>query len=345
VADMKRIWLRRVGVPLRRHYRILRTNGSRWGETFSGLPANLQGTLWLLLAAALFSVMATLVKFLGQSYSSYQVAFFRVFPGMILTLPFLLRAGPASFVTKRPALQLIRVCAGAAGLSANFYAMMHLPLADATAISFARALFLVPLAVFVLREVVGMRRGLATLVGFGGVIIILRPTGSVELGALVAVFGAFAIAVAVVTVKILARSDGPATLLFYASVFQTLVLAIPAATHWVTPDLEALSLLIVMGVVGVGAQACFIRAYSVGEATALAPVDYTRLLFAAILGFLVFQDIPDLWTVSGAAIIIASTLYITYREANVGLNHVPEAPLGVGDTPTEKSQKHREDIG
>ncbi len=288
-----------------------------WLKFWTRQPPNIRGTLWLILAALLFSVMMTLVKILGSTFDSYQIAFFRVFPGMILTLPFLLRAGLSSFTTTKPLIHGLRVVAGGSGLAANFYAIVHLPLADATSISFSRGLFIVPLAILMLREAVGPRRIAATLVGFAGVIVILRPTGNVELAAWVALYGALSVSVAIICVRILTRTDSSATLLFYSSVFQTLFLAIPAFSGWVQPTWEQFGVLLTMGVVGVAAQGCFLRAYSIGEATALAPIDYTRLLFAAIAGFLVFGDVPDEWTAAGAAIIIGSTLYITRREAQL----------------------------
>ncbi len=297
--------------------RFAETAAGPWLEFWTRQSPNIRGTIWLIFAALLFSVMMTLVKVLGSTFDSYQIAFFRVFPGMILTLPFLLRAGPRSFMTQRPWLHGVRVIAGGSGLAANFFAIVHLPLADATAISFSRGLFIVPLAILMLREVVGPRRILATLVGFVGVIVILRPTGAVEPAAWVALYGAVAVSVAIICVRILTRTDSSATLLFYSSVFQTLFLAVPAFSGWVQPTWEQLGLLLLMGVVGVAAQGCFLRAYSIGETTALAPIDYTRLLFAAMAGYLVFGDVPDEWTVAGAAIIIGSTLYITQREARL----------------------------
>jgi len=295
------------------------------------LPPNLRGSLWLLASAVLFTLVGVMAKKLGQRFDSFQIAFFRGLAGALLTLPFLIRAGVASFKTKQPMLQLLRTLLAATAITANFYALVHLPLADANAISFARSLFLVPLAIVFLGETVGARRAGATIVGFIGVMIVLRPTGTIEWAAFVAIIGALAVATAAICVKILLRTDSLLTLLFYAGVASSVILAVPAYLVWRPPDLADLLALITLGGVAVAAQGCFIRGFAIGEVTALAPVDYTRLLFAALAGYVFFLDIPDVWMWTGSAIIVASTLYITRREAQLGKQNPPPPPIAARD--------------
>jgi drug/metabolite transporter (DMT)-like permease len=285
--------------------------------TLTALPPNLRGTLWMLCSAVLFTVMATLVKVLGARLDSFEVAFFRSLTAIIVIFPLILRHGREGFYTRRPWLHLLRGTLGSLGMMCGFYAFVHLPLATASAISFSRTLFLVPLAYFILRESVGYRRLAATLVGFIGVMIILRPTAQMDGAALVAVISALVIAGAVTCVKVLAREDGPMILLFTSSLIGIVVTAIPASLNWVLPSLGEFLGLALMGAFGVAAQSCFIRAYSIGEVSALAPVDYTRLIFATGVGFFLFANVPDLWVFFGSAVIVASTLYITLREARV----------------------------
>ncbi len=286
---------------------------SRW----DALPAALKGSFWMLGSALLFVVMASLVKFLGQGMHPVQVAFFRSLTGLFIIVPLIARSGMGGFKTTRPRLHLARGICGSLGMMCGFYAFTYLPLADATAISFARALFLVPLAIVILSEVVGLRRWAATLVGFLGVLIILRPSGSTDPAALVAVAHALFVALALTCVKLLSRTDQALTLLLYSGLIGTVMTAIPTVLLWHPPTLEEYLLLGLMGLVGLAAHNCLVRAYAEADATALAPLDYTRLLFATAAGFLFFADIPDLWTILGAAIIVASTLYITIREARV----------------------------
>lgn len=313
----------------RRMRAVPRWAQGRWGR----LPANLRGALWVLASAVLFTVMQVLVKQLGGQLHAFEVAFFRALTGVIVIGPLILRTGVSGFRASRPGLMIIRGVVGSTAMLCGFYAIAHLPLADATSISFARALFLVPLAILILGEAIGPRRIMATLVGFGGVLIISWPSGAIELGTLAAVGNAFFVALAIIFVKILSRTDSTSTLLFYSGVIGMITTAIPAALYWQWPTLEQLLLLALMGGVGIGAHSCFIRAYSIGEASALAPLDYTRIIFATLAGFIVFFDVPTWQTILGAVIIAGSSLYITLREA--GEADVDTAPSDETGTPSE----------
>lgn len=311
--------------PLMARARGLRTRQSTWWQA---LPANVRGALWILAAAVLFSGMMTLVKFLGGRFDSMQIAFFRALTGLLFVIPLLVREGGGGFRTRRPWLHTARGFAGASAMLCGFYALVHLPLADATAITFGRALFLVPLAILLLGERVGIRRASATAAGFIGVLIMLNPTGELNTAALIAALGAALVALALTFVKLLSRTESTLTLLFYSGIFGVLFTAVPTANVWMTPGWGELALLLLMGAVGVAAHGCMIRGYSTAEATALAPFDYTRLIFAGIMGYVFFADLPTWRTVIGAGIIVASTLYITYREAKVKprARRAPERP-------------------
>ncbi len=278
------------------------------------LAPNVRGALWLLASASLFTVMAVLAKGLGGRLDSFQVAFFRLLFGLIVILPFLMRGGIGMFKTHYPVLQLVRGVVGSSAMLCGFYALVHLPLADALAYNFTKALFVVPLAYFMLREPAGPRRIIAVLIGFAGVLVMLRPTVEIDPAALVALLGALLVAFATMLVKIVAK-DAPVTLMFYTGVVGTCVAAIPAAYVWVEPTWAELGLLSLMGASGAGAHNCFIRGYREGDASAIVPFDYSRLVFAAAAGFVFFGDIPDVLTGVGAAIIVATTLYIARREA------------------------------
>ncbi len=283
----------------------------------TALPANVQGALWLLLSAVLFVVMAVLVKYLGQTFDPFQVSFFRQLFQIIVILPFLIRAGGAEggIRTKVLPLQMLRGFVGSSAMICGFYAFAHLPLADAQALNFSRTLFLVPLAALLLSEPIGKRRVIAALVGFGGVLIMLRPTGALDPAALVALLGAALVALATVLVKIASRYDQPITLMFYTGVGGLIVTSIPAYLVWIMPSWEQLALLAIMGSAGAASHNCFIRGYRVGEATVIAPFEYSRLIFLALAGIVIFGDIPTIWTLAGAAVIIGAALYIVRRES------------------------------
>ena len=207
---------------------------------------------------------------------------------------------------------------GSMAMMSGFFALTHLPLAMATSLSFARPLFMIVLAILFLGEVVRARRWTATVVGLIGVLIVVRPTGAIELAALFSIFSAFMVASAMVVTKLMAPTERPATVIFYAGIFASLLTLIPAVVVWETPTLSQFGLLIAMGAIGTLGSNCMIRAISAGEATVVAPVEYVRIIFAAILGFLIFSEVPDFFVGIGAVVIVGSTLYITLREARLG---------------------------
>ena len=290
------------------------------------LPDNTRGALWIILGCVMFSAMTTVVKLLGGSFDSFQLAFFRALFGLFAVMPFFFRFGLGVVRTRRLGLQLIRAVCCACAMLCGFYAITHLPLADAVSISYARALFIIPLAVLFLGEVVRLRRWTATAVGFVGVIIMLRPGGEIEPATLVAVLGAFLVATVTIMIKKLSTTESPESMLFYFGAVSSVVALGPALLVWRTPTLAELSFLMAIGALGAAGQYCIIRAYRIGEATALLPFDYTRLLFAGAIGFLLFAEIPDNWTVTGAIIVVAATLYIGIREARLGRKVRPSQP-------------------
>jgi drug/metabolite transporter (DMT)-like permease len=195
-----------------------------------------------------------------------------------------------------------------------------MPLADANALSFTRALWLVPLAVFVLGEKVGPRRIVATLVGFGGVLVMLQPGGETGLGlpAMAALASSLMFAMTITGMKVMTRDHSTTTLLVWAGTLGVIMSLPPALMVWAWPSFVDFLLLSAMGVLGAVTQACYIKGMSIGDAAAMAPIDYTRLVFASILGYALFSDIPNHITLLGAAIVIGSTLYITIREVKTG---------------------------
>lgn len=280
--------------------------------------ANAVGALWVLGAAVFGSGMAAVAKFAGARVGPVEVAFFRAVIGLVITLPFIIRQGRGGWVSGQPLLQVLRGVIASFVILCGFYAVVHIPLADFTVLAFTKVLFVVLLAVLMLGEKIHLRRGLAMIVGFLGILVIMRPTGTFEVAALVAVFGAFFVGINIILVKIVSRTDGTATLVLYSNIVQCLVLAAPAAYYWVTPDRDVLVALLGVGILGTLAQFCIVRGYTIAEASAVIPIDYSRVIFAALLGYLFFDERPDQWTWIGAGVIILSTLYIARREAWLG---------------------------
>jgi drug/metabolite transporter (DMT)-like permease len=285
---------------------------------FGALPPNVRGALWMLASALGFTAMAVLIKLLGDDYPSALQTFYRQAAGFVILLPLILQRRSAAFATTRPGILFFRSAAGTLGMILSFYAFQEMPLADANALSFTRTLWLVPLAAFVLREKVGLLRVSAALVGFGGVLLMVRPgaAGSMQFGlpALAMLTASFLFAFTITGLKVMTRDHSPTVLLVWAAALG-FVFAIPGAVlTWRWPQPFDLFLLCLMGAVGTLTQACYIRGMQAGDAAAMAPIDYTRLIFMAAAGFFLFQEVPTIWTWAGAGVVVASTLFITWRE-------------------------------
>ena len=282
-----------------------------------GLAPNVLGALWMLASALGFTAMTILIKYLGDDYSAALQTFYRQTAGLLVLAPLIARDWRGAFRTTRPGILLFRSAAGTLAMILAFYAYQKMPLADANALSFTRSLWLVPLAFFVLGEKLGPRRIGAALVGFAGVLIMLRPgVGGAALGlpALAALASAFLFALTITGMKVMVRDHSPFVLLVYSAVLG-FVFALPGAfIQWRWPNPGDLGLLAAMGVIGTITQGCYIKGMQIGDAAAMAPIDYTRLVFAAVAGFVLFSEVPGVWTLVGAAIVVASTLYITWRE-------------------------------
>ena len=286
---------------------------------FEALAPNVRGALWMLLAAMIWSINEATIKGLGRSLDPFQISFFRCVFGGLTVLPFIFAmAGRRAFRTQRFGAHFVRAAAGYIAMALAFYSIVNMPLADATALGFTRPLFMVVLAVLFLGEIVRWRRWTATAVGFLGVVVMARPgLESIDLALAAAVGGAFFVALVSVMIKKLAETEHPATIIFYFGVISSTLALGPALLVWRTPTLIEFLILAGIGAFGSLGQYLTILAFRVGEATAVDPFDYVRIVWATIFGYFFFAELPDLYTLLGAAIIIASTYYIARREARI----------------------------
>ena len=281
------------------------------------LAPNVRGALWMLASALSFTVMTTLIKFLGDDYPAALQTFYRQAAGLIVLAPLILRDWRGAFHTTRPGILFFRSAVGTLAMIFSFYAFQKLPLAEANALSFTRTLWMVPLAVFILREKTGPLRIGAALVGFLGVLVMLQPGApghGFGLGQMAALASAAMFAMTITGMKVMTRDHSPFTLLVWSAVLGLVFSIPPAAFVWRWPEPVDLMLLAAMGVVGTITQGCYIKGMQIGDAGAMAPIDYSRLVFTAVVGFFVFSEIPTWPTIVGAAIVVASTLFITFRE-------------------------------
>jgi drug/metabolite transporter (DMT)-like permease len=282
------------------------------------LSGNSRGALWMIASGVGFSVMAVGIKLLGHRLENFQIGFFRVVIGFVAILPFVAGGGLTRLRTRHHGVHFVRAVFGLLAMYCSYYAIARMPLADYTGLSFTKPLFATLLAIAILGETVRWRRWTATLVGFFGVLVMVRPgAGTFHPATLAALTDSFSVAFLVTLVKRLPATETPLTMLFYFGLFATVMSIGPAIYSWQWPTVLEWLLLIGVGVLGALSQMFWIRAFRAGEASAVAPFDYLRLPIAATIGFVGFSELPTIWTFIGAAVIVASTLYIAHREAQL----------------------------
>jgi drug/metabolite transporter (DMT)-like permease len=285
-----------------------------------GLSPNARGVLWMLASSITFTAMTTLIKFLGADYPASLQAFYRQAAGLLVLAPWILRHPTRAFATTRPGILIFRAGAGTIGMIMSFYAFQKMPLAEANALSFTRTLWLVPLAAFMLREKIGPHRLGAAVVGFLGVVLMLHPGGKggpIGVPQLCMLAASLLFSFTVVGMKALTRDHPPSTLLYWSAALGFLFTLPLALLSWRWPTPTDLMLLCLMGAIATVNQACYIKGMQAADAAAMAPMDYTRLVFSVAAGFFLFGEVPGGLTLVGASIVIASTLYITWREQRI----------------------------
>ena len=299
-----------------------------------GLPPNVQGALWLVSGGFIFTSTSVMIRLLSSEIESVQTAFFRAVISVVLLLPMIVSGRVKPWRSKRIAGHFWRTFMGTVSMVLGFYAVSMLPLADATAIAFSQPLFSVVVAALIAGEKVRWRRWSATIVGFVGVLVMVRPgAGSLQLGALVALANAATVAISILLVKRLSDSEPPLMILTQLALFSTVLLAGPAIAVWRWPDLWGWVLAIGVALSATVGQYFWVQAFKAGEMSAVAPFEYLRLPFAVFVGWLIWGEMPEVWTYVGAAIVIGSALYIAQREAQLHRER-RRAALASGQTAT-----------
>ena len=281
------------------------------------LPGNLRGAFWMLVMAVFFVCADSIIKILSKRLDPIEIVFFRNIFSLLWLVPSIIQAGGAkTFQTNHPWLQFSRAVMGGIAMICIFYSIQLLPLADATAIMFSRAIWMIPCAVLFLNEAIRWRRWTATAVGFLGVVLMVRPAGGLEPGILFALTNAVMAAVIFTLIKVLkSKGESNLTILLWHASITVLITAIPTYFFWQMPTLTEFLLLTALGALVTVAHACLIQALAVGEATAVTPFEYSRVVFAGLIGLFIFAEVPTVWTISGTVLILASGYYIARREA------------------------------
>ncbi len=288
-------------------------------EPTIGRDRPLRGIGLILAALAFFSCSDAASKLMTASLPAVEVAWLRYCIFMLLMVGTATATGQVrNLRSKRPVLQTLRAL-GVLGSSIFFImGLSFLPMAEATAIAFISPMIVTALSIPLLGEVIGWRRWSAVVVGLVGVVIVIRPgLGAFDAAAIFPVLSAFSWAVALVVTRMMRGSDGPLVALAYAAVVGWLVTSVLVPFTWVTPGWHEIGLGLITGVASTIAQWLVVLAFQQARASVLAPFSYSQLVWSGLLGFFIFGNVPDGWTLIGASVIIASGLYTAHRERTV----------------------------
>jgi len=287
---------------------------------------------WMLAAGLLFALMDAGMKWIAADYPPFQVAFLRSAAALPLVLAWIVLRGRAGTLLRvHWGLHLLRGLLGLAMMVGFVYGLARMPLSTAYAIVFVAPLMVTALAVPLLGEKVGPRRWAAIGVGLVGVLVVLRPTGAgvATLAGLAVVLAALAYAVAAITVRKLALRDSPEAMVFWFLVLLGLVAGAVAALDWHPLQRAHWPVVAAIGVTGALGQVALTHAFRLGQASQIAPLEYAALVWVVLLDLVVWRALPDAMTWLGAAIIIASGLYLIRRERIVA----GARPDGTAQTP------------
>ena len=277
---------------------------------------NFRGVLWLSAGTFFLATVDVFIKTVGLKFHPIEIIFFRYATGLLVLTPVFVHMGWENLRTTKFGLHCTRMVFAFTSNFLLIISVIYLSLADATAYMFSKPLFTTLVAVILLGEVVKTHRWIATAVGFGGVLIILRPGfASTDLTAILAILSALTFAITNVLNRMLSKTEPTNRIMFYYHLFGVALFLGPTIWVWQMPIGKEWFLLTSLGVLSTAALFCFLRAFAVGEASAVGPAENMRLVYAALFGFFLFSEIPSISTILGATIIIASTYYISRQNS------------------------------
>ncbi|NOI33034.1 DMT family transporter [Vibrio cyclitrophicus] len=269
----------------------------------------MKGITLALISTALFTIVGVFVRQLSTDYDTFQILFFRQLIFMLLLLPAIRKNIGVLLKPNKISLHLLRILGAFTALYFGFISVSNIPFSDATALGFLQVLFVALIAYFVLVEQITSSRIFTIVVGFIGVMTVVRPTfASHNLYVLSGVIAALGASVAVVCVRKVAQSEPKITLMAYQALAIGLMTLIPTLYLWRTPTVEDFMLLLLVGIISSFAQYVGISAYKWVQANIIVNVEYVKIIYSLIIGLVVFSEIPDLWSMIGALIILISAL-------------------------------------
>ena len=284
------------------------------------LPDPIRGILWMMGSMASWACMAAVARHFTGEIHTFEIVLFRSVFGGVFLLPWLFKVGLVGLKTQRVSMHLVRGGIGLAVIYLLFGAVARAPLGEVAAIMSTRPMVASLAAIVILHEAAHGRRWSATIIGFMGALLIIRPGMSdASTGVVLALLGVIGMASLTIVMKSLARTEAPDTIVAWQMMVFTPFALIPALFVWRTPDIWQFLLLASTGLFGTLTQRCLTRAYAAADATVIMPFDFTRLVFSALLGLILFQEFPDIWVWAGGAIILTGVLWMARQEARTSV--------------------------
>lgn len=274
------------------------------------------GIAWMLAATVGFVIMHMLIRQLSAEIHPFEIAFFRNFLGLFLLAGWFTKVGWSALKTNNPGLHLWRGVVNSVAMLCYFMSLSYAPFATVAALGFTSQLFAALGAVLFLGERFRMRRTAAMVVGFVGVLVIVQPgAATVGVGEILVISSAIAWSVALLLIKTMSRTDSSWTITAYMNILLTPTTLVAAAFYWTWPSFEQFLWLSAIAITGTLAQTALNQALREAEVAVVMPFEFLRLIWAGLIGYLIFAELPGVWTWVGGAMIIGSTSYIAYRES------------------------------
>jgi drug/metabolite transporter (DMT)-like permease len=269
----------------------------------------------MLISGLCVAAMSACVRHISGELNPMVIGFFRVIFGLLALAPFLLRSGIGTLRTQRLGLHAVRGALNVTGMLTYFTALSLTPMAKVTALGFSAPLFATVLALVVLGETIRARRVTALIVGYLGALVIVRPGfAALDAGSLYALASASAWGLGMIVIKVLSRTESSMTITVYMTLFGMPLALMAAAPVWQTPTLIQAAWLAAIGILASLANLSVAQAFKEADLTAVLPLDFTKLIWASMIGYLAFAEVPSPWTWLGGAMIFSAATYIAFRE-------------------------------
>ncbi len=279
-------------------------------------------------ATLMLASMHGLVRLLSSDMHPFMIVFFRNLFGLVAVMPLLLRAGIGSLKTQHPKLHMIRAGVGVVAMLGWFYALSKVPIANATALSFSTTIFATVSAWLFLGEQLRWRRSAAIVVGLIGVYVVLRPSAEgFNIYALLVLLTSIAWGLSLTIVKHLSKTETPTSIVSWMGITLVILSFWPALTVWQTPTTEQLLWLFLVGALATAGHLLMTTSIQMADTSLIMSVDFTRLIWTALIGAYFFNEVLDAWTFVGASIIFLAGWYIVFRESR--MSDIPDA-RGIG---------------